>query len=85
MFRKMLKCSVLDIFTLHFLSKVLSQTTNTLMRMVNMLPPLCITLGSGHRAFLPCDLTPPNPSEVVYLVLWYRGDAGRVADGIFGN
>ena len=27
---------------------------------------------AGHRAFLPCDLSPPTPSELVYLVLWYR-------------
>ena len=32
---------------------------------------------SGHRAFLPCDLTPPTPVEQVYLVLWYRGDEGE--------
>ena len=32
---------------------------------------------SGYRAFLPCDLTPPNPSEVVYLVLWYREEEGE--------
>jgi len=32
---------------------------------------------SGYRAFLPCDLTPPNPSEVVYLVLWYKGEEGE--------
>lgn len=31
----------------------------------------------GHRAFLPCDLTPPSPSEHVYLVLWYRGFEGE--------
>ena len=27
---------------------------------------------AGHRAFLPCDLSPPTASELVYLVLWYR-------------
>ena len=32
---------------------------------------------SGHRAFLPCDLTPPTSMEQVYLVLWYRGDEGE--------
>ena len=32
---------------------------------------------TGHRAFLPCDLTPPTKSELVYLVLWYRGDEGE--------
>jgi len=32
---------------------------------------------AGHRAFLPCDLTPPSAGEVVYLVLWYRGDEGE--------
>ena len=32
---------------------------------------------SGHHAFLPCDLTPPNLSEVVYLVLWYKGEEGE--------
>ena len=43
---------------------------------------------SGYRAFLPCDLTPPNPSEVVYLVLWYKGDEGepiyRCISALFG-
>ena len=32
---------------------------------------------TGHRAFLPCDLTPPTKTELVYLVLWYRGDEGE--------
>jgi|LakMenEpi03Aug12_release.lakeMendotaPanAssembly.Ray.scaffolds.fasta_scaffold1698021_2 hypothetical protein len=30
----------------------------------------------GHPVELPCDLTPPNPNEQVYLVLWYRQDEG---------
>jgi len=48
------------------------QTTTT--TVLDMIDTVSVT---GHRAFLPCDLTPPNPSEVVYLVLWYRGDAGE--------
>jgi len=30
----------------------------------------------GHSVELPCDLTPPNKNESVYLVLWYRQDEG---------
>ena len=26
----------------------------------------------GQQSFFPCDLTPPNPDEAVYLALWYR-------------
>lgn len=39
---------------------------------------------SGHRASLPCDLSPPPGAVVttgdmytVYLVLWYREDEGE--------
>ena len=31
----------------------------------------------GHPALLPCDVTPPEEGELVYLVLWYRGDEGE--------
>ena len=31
----------------------------------------------GHSTQLPCDLSPPNPKEQVYLVLWYRKDEGE--------
>ena len=31
----------------------------------------------GHQSCFPCDLTPPNPDEAVYLVLWYKGDQGE--------
>ena len=31
----------------------------------------------GHQSFFPCDLTPPNSDEAVYLVLWYKGDEGE--------
>ena len=31
----------------------------------------------GHSTQLPCDLSPPNPKEQVYLVLWYRQDEGE--------
>ena len=30
----------------------------------------------GHLTRLPCDITPPNDGEQVYLVLWYRHDEG---------
>ena len=29
------------------------------------------------RAELPCDIAPPDPSDQVYLVLWYRELAGK--------
>lgn len=31
----------------------------------------------GHSTQLPCDISPPNPLEQVYLVLWYRQDEGE--------
>ena len=29
------------------------------------------------KAELPCDINPPDPSDQVYLVLWYRDLAGK--------
>ena len=49
--------------------------------MVNLLFSVLDTVSvwsvTGHRAFLPCDLTPPTKTELVYLVLWYRGNEGE--------
>ena len=42
-----------------------------------MLDTVSVWSVTGHRAFLPCDLSPPSQSEQVYLVLWYRGDEGE--------
>lgn len=36
-----------------------------------------IVTVEGHAIQLPCDITPPNPLEQVYLVLWYRQDEGE--------
>jgi hypothetical protein len=31
----------------------------------------------GEATQLPCDISPPNLKEQVYLVLWYRKDEGE--------
>ena len=31
----------------------------------------------GHPTELPCDISPPDPKEVLVLVLWYRQDEGE--------
>ena len=36
-----------------------------------------ITTVEGQSVQLPCDITPPNLKEQVYLVLWYRQDEGE--------
>ena len=48
------------------------------------LNPLCflvpirdVSAVNEGRAELPCDIDPPDPSDRVYLVLWYRELAGK--------
>ena len=36
-----------------------------------------VSAVSEGRAELPCDIDPPDPSDRVYLVLWYRELAGK--------
>ena len=31
----------------------------------------------GTKAELPCDIDPADPTDDVYLVLWYRHEAGK--------
>ena len=35
-----------------------------------------VTTVEGGRVELPCDIKSPSPGDSVYLVLWYRKDAG---------
>ena len=31
----------------------------------------------GRKAELPCDIDPADPTDDVYLVLWYKHEAGK--------
>ena len=48
-----------------------------MLAMVLALDTTSVLAVEGHQSFFPCDLTPPNPDEAVYLVLWYKEDQGE--------
>lgn len=49
----------------------------TLVALVAVPEMTSVVSVEGESAQLPCDITPPNPRELVYLVLWYRQDGGE--------
>ena len=42
-----------------------------------LVPIRDVSAVNDGRAELPCDIDPPDPSDRVYLVLWYRELAGK--------
>ena len=42
-----------------------------------IVPIVTINAVLGDKAKLPCDLSPSEPFDDVYLVLWYKQEAGK--------
>ena len=54
-----------------------SKKINLVLTIVLVVPIRDVWAVKGGRAELSCDISPPDPRDQVYLVLWYRELAGK--------